>query len=94
MARNRVSHPVIHAPQAPDFNPHRLAAEDPQEGGLQLRKKPGQLLTREQLKAQKACSSPCINPFLLLHIVGCSFLLTEYGDSCKPGHHAEYSSPS
>ena len=34
-------------------NPHRLAAEDPQQGGLQLMKKAGQLLTRDQLKAQK-----------------------------------------
>lgn len=34
-------------------NPHRLAAEDPQQGGLQLMKKTGQLLTREQLKARK-----------------------------------------
>ena len=39
--------------QAKPDNPHRLAPDDPQAGGLQLRKKPGQLLTREQLKAQK-----------------------------------------
>ena len=52
--------------QAKPDNPHRLAPDDPQAGGLQLRKKPGQLLTREQLKAQKVrpyhtrCSMPGI----------------------------------
>jgi len=44
-------------------NPHRLAAEDLQQGGLQLMKKPGQLLTREQLKAQK------VTVQLLAHLV-------------------------
>ena len=50
--------------QAKPDNPHRLAPDDPQAGGLQLRKKPEQLLTREQLKAQKVrpyhtrCSMP------------------------------------
>jgi len=44
-------------------NPHRLAAEDSQQGGLQLMKKPGQLLTREQLKAQKVTAQ------LLAHLI-------------------------
>ena len=50
--------------QAKQDNPHRLAADDPQAGGLQIRKKPGQLLTREQLKAQKVDSDhprPCMH---------------------------------
>ena len=40
-------------------NPHQLAAEDSQQGGLQLMKKPGQLLTRDQLKAQKVIRHKC-----------------------------------
>lgn len=55
-------------------NPHRLAATSPQEGGLQLRKKPGQLLTREQLKAQKVplhrlLSEDPQRRSILLHVV-------------------------
>ena len=46
-------------------NPHRLAAEDPQQGGLQLMKKPGQLLTREQVKAQKVMFQQAVAYFIL-----------------------------
>lgn len=45
--------------QVAQDNPHRLAAEDSQQGGLQLMKKPGQLLTRDQLKAQKVTRQTC-----------------------------------
>ncbi len=54
-------------PQVVQDNPHRLAAEDAQQGGLQLMKKPGQLLTREQLKAQKVTAQ---FPAHLIHTIG------------------------
>ena len=57
--------------QAKPDNPHRLAPDDPQAGGLQLRKKRGQLLTREQLKAQKVRPNHtrCCVPVTLLRLL-------------------------